>query len=144
MPTVYIWRPHGEENPYGHVALATDKYYVSFWTAQVLFDDSDEEIPGESKAKRLKRKLTDLLNAVGVFKGHRGGLVLHQDLDKEYESDQDLVEYQIDAIVTDEDDNSIYEEFQFQIEKSLGMIWNREISPLPSIQFLVEHANDDV
>lgn len=114
MPTVYIWRPHGKDNPYGHVALATDKYYVSFWTAQVLEsddNDSDEEIQEESKAKRLKRKLTDLLSAVGVFKGHRGGLVLHQDLDKEYESEQDPVEYQIDATVTDEDVNSIYEDF---------------------------------
>lgn len=111
MPTVYIWRPHGEDNPYGHVALATDKYYVSFWTAQVLFDSDEEIQQEESKAKRLKRKLTDLLNAVGVFKGHRGGLVFHQDLDKEYETDQDPVEYQIDATLTNEDINSLYEDF---------------------------------
>ena len=27
---VYVWMP-AEGNPYGHVAMETDRYYMSFW-----------------------------------------------------------------------------------------------------------------
>lgn len=111
--TLSIYPPHGEENPYGHVALKTDKYYISFWTAQVLQSDESDEIDEneESKAKRIKRKLINALYALGVFKGHQGGLVIHQELDQEYEGNCNPIEYEINAVVSNEDVNSVYEEF---------------------------------
>jgi hypothetical protein len=107
MPTLSIYPPHGEENPYGHVALKTDKYYISFWTAQVLQSDENEE----NQAKRSKRKLINALDALGVLKGHQGGLVIHQDLDQEYEGNCNPNEYEISAVVSNEDVNSVYEDF---------------------------------
>ncbi|XP_046638234.1 uncharacterized protein LOC124316369 [Daphnia pulicaria] len=96
MPTVYIWRPQGKTNPFGHVALKTDKFYISFWTSTGFSDDKIEQL----------KEVFDFVDGV------RGAIVFNQNVDRKNENDFDPIEY-IDPIpfLRDEDINSIYEEF---------------------------------
>jgi hypothetical protein len=105
MPKIVIWMPHGE-NRAGHVAIATNEYYVSFWPANCL----------EKDGKLTSKTIFDGIEfAIEV---HKGCLVFHQDLDKEYEGDVDNkprdpdCEHEIDAAkVSNEDLNAGIEEF---------------------------------
>ena len=91
MPTVYIWYPD-KDHPYGHAALQTDKYHISFWP------DGDVK--------------NDLGVARAVGKGVPGSLhFFHHELDRYYEGDRlPTGIYQI-SYVTDKAINEIYEEF---------------------------------
>ncbi len=91
--------PH-DENRAGHVAIATNKYYVSFWPANCL----------EKDGKQTRTILNGFEFAIEV---HKGCLVFHQDLDKEYEGDCDPdYVHEIDAAkVSNEDLNAVIEEF---------------------------------
>lgn len=89
MPTVYIWSPD-ENNRFGHAALQTDKYHISFWSEQDVKDC------GKGKAATV---------------GIPGSLVIHQQLDMELEGNRlPTATYQIDT-VTNEAINRIHEEF---------------------------------
>lgn len=88
MPTVYIWSPD-ENSRYGHAALQTDKYHISFWSEDTVADCGK------------RRTITE---------GIPGSLVFHQQLDMEYEEDRLPKTYQIDS-VTNEAINRIHEEF---------------------------------
>ena len=106
LPKVLIWKPE-EENEVGHVALKTDKYYVSIWPARYL------------KVKRLFR----WVDAVTFMGGVKGSLVLNINVDREREGDRDSsVEYDISEAVTNEDLNPIIEEFRVKKEKYLNQI----------------------
>ena len=103
LPKVLIWKPE-EENEVGHVALKTDKYYVSIWPARYL------------KVKRLFR----WVDAVTFMGGVKGSLVLNINVDREREGDRDSsVEYDISEAVTNEDLNPIIEEFLLYNEINL-------------------------
>ncbi|XP_046656890.1 uncharacterized protein LOC124349971 [Daphnia pulicaria] len=90
MPIVYIWSPK-IGNPYGHAALQTDKYHISFWP------DGD-----------VKKELGTLTTAlVGV----NASLVFHHELDLFYEDKcRPTGVYEI-VNVTDEAINGIHEKF---------------------------------
>jgi hypothetical protein len=91
MPIVYIWSPKIGTNPYGHAALQTDKYHISFWP------DGD-----------VKEELGVVKTAlVGVD----ASLVFHPELDRYYEGKRRPTgEYEI-VNVTNEAINGIHEEF---------------------------------
>ena len=110
MPTVYIWPPQRRGQPVWTCRLENNRLVLHqrFWTAQVLESNESDEIH-ENQTKRLKRKFIEALGAVGVFKGHRGGLVFCQSPDKEYEGECDPVQYEISATVNNDDINSVYE-----------------------------------
>lgn len=112
MPTVHIWPPQRRGQPVWTCRLENNRLVLHqrFWTAQVLESNESDEIH-ENQTKRLKRKFIEALGAVGVFKGHRGGLVFCQSPDKEYEGECDPVQYEISATVNNDDINSVYEEF---------------------------------
>ncbi|XP_046454119.1 uncharacterized protein LOC124201910 [Daphnia pulex] len=105
MPKIVIWMPR-KENEAGHVGIATNEYYVSFWPANCL----------EKDGKLTSKTIFDGIEfAIEV---HKGCLVFHQDLDKEYEGDVDNkprdpdCEHEIDAAkVSNEDLNAEIEEF---------------------------------
>lgn len=106
MPKIVIWIPRNKKEV-GHVAIATNAYYVSFWPARCLIKDG-KHIGSISDA------------AVFVLDVHKGRLVFNQDFEKideddpnkEYEDDCDLIEYQIDAAkVSNEDLNAEIEKF---------------------------------
>ena len=63
MPTVYIWCPD-KDHPYGHAALQTNKYHISFWP------DVDTSELGKARA---------------IGKGVPGCLVFHHELDHFHE-----------------------------------------------------------
>jgi hypothetical protein len=106
MPKIVIWIPRDEKHP-GHVAIATNAYYVSFWPARCLIKDG--------------KQIGSVADAVlFVLDVHKGRLVFNQDFDKideddpnkEYEGEPDPIEYQIDAAkVSNEDVNAEIEEF---------------------------------
>ena len=90
MPTVYIWYPD-KDHPYGHTALQTDKYYISFWP--------DADVSELRKARAF------------AGKGVPASLVFHQELDRHYEGNRlPTGRYEIDN-ATDEAINKIHEEF---------------------------------
>jgi hypothetical protein len=95
LPKVFIWRPENEDDV-GHVALKTDKYYVSIWPARYLNDG---------------KPLSRWMDIVRFMNGVEGSLVLNINVDREREGDCDPVEYDIDVAVTNEDLNPIIEEF---------------------------------
>ena len=95
LPKVFIWRPENEDDV-GHVALKTDKYYISFWPARYLNDG---------------KPLSRWMDIVRFMNGVEGSLVLNINVDREREGDCDPVEYDIDVAVTNEDLNPIIEEF---------------------------------
>jgi hypothetical protein len=99
MPKIVIWMPHDEYQA-GHVAIATNEYYVSFWPADCL----------EKDGKQTRTIYDGVEFAIEV---HKGCLVFHQDLDKEYEGDCDPdYVHEIDAAkVSNEDLNAVIEEF---------------------------------
>ncbi|XP_046461447.1 uncharacterized protein LOC124207856 [Daphnia pulex] len=89
MPTVYIWYPD-KNNRYGHAALQTDKYHISFWSEQDVKDC------GKGTAATV---------------GIPGSLVIHQKRDMELEGNRlPTATYQI-VTVTNEAINRIHEEF---------------------------------
>ena len=91
MPTVYIWYPD-KDHPYGHAALQTDKYYISFWP------DGD-----------VKNDLGVARAVAG--KGVPASLVFHPELDRFYEGIRlPTGRYEIVG-ATDEAINLVYEEF---------------------------------
>ncbi|EFX66525.1 hypothetical protein DAPPUDRAFT_116317 [Daphnia pulex] len=115
MPKIVIWMPH-DENRAGHVAIATNKYYVSFWPANCL----------EKRGNNHHNIKNHISNHIGtMYDGvefaievHKGCLVFHQDLDKENEGDDKNkyrdpnYEHEIDAAkVSNEDLNAEIEEF---------------------------------
>nr|CAH0113633.1 unnamed protein product [Daphnia galeata] len=85
-----------EEKEYGHVALKTDKYYVSIWSARNLNNG------------KFFRRWMDGFEFMG---GVEGSLVLNINVDRKNEDDCDPVEYEIDVSVTNKDLNPIIEEF---------------------------------
>ncbi len=94
-----------DENPAGHVAIATNEYYVSLWPARCL----------EKDGKKI-RVISDAADF--VLEGRKGCLVFNQDLDKENEGDDKNkycdpdYEHEIDeAKVSNEDLNAVIEEF---------------------------------
>nr|CAH0113618.1 unnamed protein product [Daphnia galeata] len=90
MPTVYIWYPDDKDHPYGHTALLTDKYYISFWP------DGDISEMGKLQA---------------AFHGVPGSLHFHCELDRYCEGNRlPTGSYEIDN-ATDEAINKIHEEF---------------------------------
>jgi hypothetical protein len=89
MPTVYIWSPD-ENSRYGHAALQTDKYHISFWSEEAVADC------GKMRT---------------VTEGIPGSLVFHQKRDMELEENRlPTATYQIGS-VTNEAINRIHEEF---------------------------------
>ena len=93
MPTVYIWYPD-KDHPYGHAALQTDKYHISFWPDG------------------------DVKNDLGVARavagnGVPGCLIFHPELDRFYEGIRlPTGIYELDQEkVTDEAINRIHEKF---------------------------------
>ncbi|XP_046454122.1 uncharacterized protein LOC124201913 [Daphnia pulex] len=101
MAKIVIWMPHDEKHP-GHVAIATNEYYVSFWPAKCF------EPPEQKTEIRKISKGFDF-----VMEVHKGCLVFHQDLDKEDEGDCDPdYVHEIDAAkVSNEDLNVEIEAF---------------------------------
>ncbi|EFX75732.1 hypothetical protein DAPPUDRAFT_107682 [Daphnia pulex] len=98
MPKIVIWMPHNEDHP-GHVAIATNEYYVSLWPARCLIKDE----------KQTRRILKGIEFGMEV---HKGCLVFHQDLDKEDEESDPNYEHEIDAAkVSNEDLNAEIEAF---------------------------------
>jgi hypothetical protein len=94
-PRILIWRPE-EENDAGHVALKTDKYYISFWPTKCLKDGA----------------IVKYVDGIEFLLGVRGSVVLNQKIDRENEGDCDPnVEYNISESVSNEDINSTFEEF---------------------------------
>ena len=90
MPTVYIWYPD-KDHPYGHTALQTDKYYISFWP--------DADVSELRKARAI------------AGKGVPASLVFHQELDRHYEGNRlPTGRYKIVG-ATDEAINKIHEKF---------------------------------
>ena len=89
MPTVLIWPPD-EENQYGHAALQTKKYHISFWP------DGD-----------VKRDL-GVLQTLTV--GVKASLVLSQHRDFHLEGNRVPRQYNI-VIATDEAIDRVYEDF---------------------------------
>jgi hypothetical protein len=88
MPTVYIWCPD-KDHPYGHAALQTDKYYISFWP------------DGDVKDSELGASLIRV----------PASLVFHPELDRFYEGIRlPTGRYEIVG-ATDEAINLVYEEF---------------------------------
>lgn len=86
---VFIWRADDNGNKYGHAAMQTDKYYISFWPE------------GNKKAVDAIPWFTSTL---------KGALIFHRNFDKYLEGNRDPVTYKIpeipDAII-----NEIYEKF---------------------------------
>jgi hypothetical protein len=95
MPTIFIWLPKADDEV-GHVALKTDRYYVSIWPETGLTD-------GKHIAKYL--------HLVEMITGVNACLVYHKNIDRECESDCDPVEYDISVAVTNEDLDPVIEEF---------------------------------
>nr|CAH0113614.1 unnamed protein product [Daphnia galeata] len=56
-------------------------------------------------------KQTTFYVSFWTAQGHQGGLVIHQELDQEYEGNCNPNEYEISAVVSNEDVNSVYEDF---------------------------------
>lgn len=87
MVVVLIWLPT-KDNKFGHAALQTDKYHMSFWPDG------------------------DVKSDLGVFDALGGGvnasLVFHQDLDYSLEGKRDPNQHRI-ANVTDNEVNRVYE-----------------------------------
>jgi hypothetical protein len=93
-PRILIWRPE-EENDAGHVALKTDKYYISFWPTKCLKDGA----------------IVKYVDGMEFLLGVGGSVVLNQKIDRENEGDCDPdVEYNISEAVSNEDINSTFEE----------------------------------
>jgi hypothetical protein len=89
MPTVYIWYPD-KDHPYGHAALQTAKYHISFWP------DGDTSELGKTRA---------------VLKGVPGSLHFHHELDRYCEGNRLPTGIYKILYATDEAINRIYEEF---------------------------------
>jgi hypothetical protein len=84
-----IWRPSGD-NKYGHAAVQTDKYHMSFWPDGAIKSD------------------------LSAFQAMTSGVVaainFHHNLDKYLEDRRDPVQYRI-VNVSDSALNRIYEKF---------------------------------
>ena len=90
MPTIFIWYPD-RDHPYGHAALQTAKYHISFWP------DGD-----------VKEELDAIRTAIN---GVPASLHFHHELDRHYEGNRlPTGSYEIDN-ATDNTINDIYEEF---------------------------------
>jgi hypothetical protein len=90
MPTVFIWSPDSNHR-YGHAALQTNKYHISFWP------DGD-----------VKNELGVVSTAlVGV----EGCLIFHPELDRFYEGNRLPTATHHIVNATDEAINGIHEEF---------------------------------
>jgi hypothetical protein len=105
MPCISIWLPNLRDvfnkgilreidNKAGHVTLTTNKYHISFWPARFFKDGQNSYTDG-----------------VDFVRGVEGCLVLNRKIDCQYEGDSDPIEYSIDATISNEDINSVYEEF---------------------------------
>ena len=105
MPCISIWLPNLRDvfnkgilreidNKAGHVTLTTNKYHISFWPARFFKDGQNSYTDG-----------------VDFVRGVEGCLVLNRKIDCQYEGDSDPIEYSIDATNSNEDINSVYEEF---------------------------------
>ena len=96
MPTVLIWSPD-EENKYGHAALQTSKYHMSFW-------------PDGSIGKIFKTRDRNY-TALEALDGIPACIVFHQDYDYILEGRRPATNQYNIVNATDEDINSVYEEF---------------------------------
>nr|CAH0113664.1 unnamed protein product [Daphnia galeata] len=90
MPTVYIWYPD-KDHAYGHAALQTDKYHISFWP--------DGDVKNELGVLR------------GVGNGVPGCLIFHHELDRFYEGNRLPTGIHKIVHATDEAINLVHEEF---------------------------------
>ena len=91
MPTVLIWSPNPPENTYGHAALVTDNYYMSFWPNG------------------------DVKNELGVVStatvGVEASIHYHNSMDYVCEGKRKPATYDIKAVVSDAEVDRVYEEF---------------------------------
>lgn len=92
MPSIMIWRPN-DNNLYGHAAISTSKYYMSFWPQN-----------------RIKPEKVKVFSADTFWGGVVASIIIHPKRDIELEGHTPSKVYDLEDIF-DSEVNQVYEHF---------------------------------